>query len=117
MLAIPFPGDQNIPGLHVAVHEAPHMARIERGSDLGDEPDCPRCIQRGFSLEQRSEVGSFHEAHGDVQASVRLSCRIDRDHIRVVETGGELGFPQEAVPEARVPQPALASAASARPDA
>ena len=102
MLAVPFPGDQNIPGLHVAVHEAPHMARIERGSDLGDEPDCPRCIQRGFSLEQRSEVGSFHEAHGDVQASVRLSCRIDRDHIRVVETGGELGFPQEAVPEARV---------------
>ncbi len=45
---------------------------------------------------------ALDEAHGQVELAVVLAGLVDRDHVRVVERGGETRLAQEARPEALV---------------
>jgi hypothetical protein len=55
--------------------------------------------ERPFLGEQRLQVVAVDETHRDVQHAVGLARLVDRDHVRVVERGCELGLAQEPLPE------------------
>ena len=48
------------------------------------------------------QVGALDVAHRDEEAPVCLAGFVDRDDVRVVERGGELGLGQEPSPEVAV---------------
>src|SRR5215216_6541575 len=82
--------------------EPARMRRIEGGGDLPGDPQ--RASGREASLvgEQRLQVAALDARHRDVEQVVRLARVVDGDDARVVERGGELRLPEEAVAEVGV---------------
>ncbi len=56
-------------------------------------------LQSRFAAQQPLEIGALHVPHRDVQDAVGLARVVDRDDVRVVEAGGDLGLADEALPE------------------
>ena len=51
---------------------------------------------RPVAVEQVREVGAVDVAHRHVEVPVLLARRVDRDHVRVVDRGGDLALAPEA---------------------
>ena len=77
------------------------MSGVERCGDLGDDRHGVGGVE-GSLAEQCLQVGALDVAHRDEDAPVCLSGFVDRDDVRVVERGGELGLGQEPLPEVAV---------------
>ena len=60
-------------------------------------------VRASLPLRACSQVASLHKAHGDEEDALDLSRAVDRDHVRVVDRGGELRLAQEAFAKAPIP--------------
>ena len=94
--------DQDVRGLDVAVDEALLVRRVERIGDLGEELDRASRLEGALLGEDLREVAALDVAHGEEEDAVLLARLEDRDDVRVVEGGGDLRLPQEALPETLV---------------
>ena len=90
--------EQHVGGLHVAMHEAARVSRIEGARHLGEEAGRIRRVETTVS-EAFLEVTPLHVAHSDEEDVLGRPSLIDRDDVRMIDRRGELRFAQEAVPE------------------
>ena len=90
--------EQHVGGLHVAMHEAARVGRIQGARDLGDDADRVRRVQTA-ALEALVQVAPLDVAHGDEEEVVGRPGLVDRDDVRMVDRRGQLRLAQEAVAE------------------
>lgn len=69
--------------------EAPLVSGIEACSGLSNEGDCPAWFKRFLGLQEFFQVGAFDVPHGDEQLTGGFPSLIDRNHVRVVDRGGQ----------------------------
>ena len=89
--------DQHVARLDVAVDESSCVRGVERRGDLGGERDRPRRLEAPVAPQHGAEVAALDQPHGDVDVPVRLAGRIDRDHVGMVDAGGQLRLAQDAL--------------------
>jgi hypothetical protein len=94
-------GDQDVRRLDVAVHEPARMRSVKRTRDLGDESERALRGERTI-VQERLQVAVLDVPHRDEDQTVGLACGIDRNDVRMVEAGRQLGLGQQALPETRV---------------
>ncbi len=91
--------EQHVGGLHVAMHEAAGMGRIERARHLRDDAGRVRRVQTA-ELEALLQVAPLDIAHRDEEeVVVGRPGLVDRDDVRVVDRRGQLRLVQEAITE------------------
>ena len=95
--------DEDVARLHIAVHQPALVGGIERGGHLVEQSQRPSGPQASLLGQHALEIAALHVAHGDVEHPVDLTRLEDRDHVGVIERGGQLRLPEEALPEALVP--------------
>ena len=76
---------------------------VECSRDLVEDEQRASEAERPFLLEDVREVAALDIAHRDVQAAAFLARVEDRDDVRMVEAGGDMGLLQEAVAKLIVP--------------
>ena len=100
-VGMPAPVDQHVRRLDVPVHQPTLVRGIERAADL--HRNCNRLLVGEWTVfKSRLQVRALDVAHRDVEAAVGIAGLVDRNHIRVIERGGELGLGQEPLAEALV---------------
>jgi hypothetical protein len=90
--------EQDVGWLHVAMHEAARVRRVERARHLRDDADGLREAQRA-GLEPLAQVPTLHVAHGDEQQAICLAGLVDRHDVGVVDRRRQLRLAQEALAE------------------
>ncbi len=91
--------DQDVGRLHVAVHEAALVRRVERGRDLPDQHKGANRLEPRLGRDDPCEVVAVDEPHRHVEPTVLLPGVVDRDHVRVLDRGGGLELKPKAGPE------------------
>jgi hypothetical protein len=89
---------QHVGGLHITVHYPRFVRRVE---SIGNWPDYTRYqIRQQMSClpDKRLNVTAGHIPHGDEENAVGLASVIDRDDVRVIDSGGGPGFTDEPNP-------------------
>ena len=94
--------EQDVGRLDVAVHEPDGVRGVQRRADLvadrrdavGREPPVAR--------QQPLQVDALDVAHHEVEVPALLARRVHRDHVRVVDRGGDARLALEALAEAGV---------------
>lgn len=94
-------GDEHVRRLDVPVDEIAGVCGVEGGGDLADDPRRVRRIEPGVGAQEVAEVLTLDEAHHDVEQPVDVADLVDRDHVRVLDLGGERGLLLE--PGAKIP--------------
>ena len=92
--------DQDVPRLHVAVHEAVGVRRVERGAHLVEDDERLVGLQAAAAGDECGEVDTLDVAHGDVEDALCLSRVVDRDDVRVLEGGSRSPLLLEPLPVA-----------------
>ena len=93
--------DQDVLRLHVAVDDAVAMGRPQRAGDLGEH-------RRGAIGRQRpagehvGEAAGVDQAHHQVRGTGLAPVVVQRDDVRVLEPGDELGLGLEPADERRI---------------
>ncbi|SCE38330.1 hypothetical protein GA0115253_104728 [Streptomyces sp. Termitarium-T10T-6] len=87
MVAVGARRDQDVAGLHVPVHQVVVMGGVERGRDLGGDPDGGRQIQRPAAVDEDAQIRARDEPHGDVEQPLRLARLEHRHDVGVVDRG------------------------------
>ena len=108
--------EQHVGGLHVAMHEAARVGRIQGARHLREDADRVRRVQTA-ALQALFQVTPLDVAHGDEEEVLGRPGLVDRDDVRMVDRRGQLRLAQEAVTERFVLGEARQRAASARPSA
>ena len=90
--------EQHVGGLHVAMHEAARMGRIQGARHLREDADRVRRVQTA-ALEALFQVTPLDVAHGDEEEVLGRPGLVDRDDVRMVDRRGQLRLAQEAVTE------------------
>ena len=93
--------EQDVPGLHVPVHDALTMRRRERGGHLVQ--DRRRSLAaRAAPPEQVLDAAASEEPHDEI-GGIRLSpVVVERNDVRVLELGDDLRLALEAADEVRM---------------
>ena len=91
--------EQDVARLHVAMDQPGGMGGIERRGRLRDQGDGAVRFQSRLRSKEPLEIGALDVPHRDVQDAVGLAGVVDRDDVRMVEAGGDLGLADEALPE------------------
>ncbi len=94
--------DEDVPRLHVAMHEPTAVRGVEGVRDLADENDRALRWERAV-LEQRAQVRAVDEAAGQVQLALGLARGVHGEDARVVDGGREPRLAEEPLPERVVP--------------
>lgn len=94
-------GEFDVGGLHVPVHQALGVRRVESSRHLLDESDGAVRGQRTV-VQHLREIAALDEPHVDEQHPVDLPEIVDRDDVRVREPGDGLRFAGEALAELRI---------------
>ena len=88
--------EQDVRRFDVAVDEPGRVSGVERAADLlGDRERLLRG-ERAALPEERPQARAVDVAHREVEDAFDLARVVDRDHVRVVERGGELRLAEEA---------------------
>ena len=87
--------EQDVRGLDVAVDEPRRVRGVECRADLGDKPRGARRREPALAPHEAADVVPGDVAHRDVREAVLLTGVVDRDHVRVIDRGGDLGLAQE----------------------
>ena len=95
--------EQHIGRLHVPVHQAAGVRRVQRGGHLGHDPGGAGRRQRASPVQQAVHVLAADVAHRDEEHATGLAGVEDRDDVRVVHRRRGAGFPDEPPPEGVVP--------------
>ncbi len=95
-------GDQDIGGLHVAVHERLRMRGVEGLPDLPDDARGGVRFEHAAAGDEGLEVGALDVVHGDEEVPVVLARLKHRDHVRVPDRRGQSRLALEADAEAVV---------------
>ena len=107
--------DEDVPRLHVAVHEPSSVGRVERLGDLADKGERSPGRKRPLLLEDGAQIAAVHVAGGEVElAAACLAGRVDREDPGMIERGRKARLAQEALAEASDRPRARARSASAR---
>ncbi len=86
--------DQHVGRFDVAVHQSRHVCRVQRRSDLLDDPHRPGAVQRPI-IEQGLQVAAVDQPHRHVQPPVDLANVMNRHDVRIVEARSGAGFAAE----------------------
>jgi len=73
--------DQDVRRLDVTVDESARVGRVERGTDMVEDRQRLRRLERAAPLDQFGEVVALHIPHGDVGGAVKLARLVDRDDV------------------------------------
>ena len=95
-------GEQDVRGLDVAVEHPARVGRVERRADLADDPRRAQRLEAPLGGDHRTQVGALDEAHHDVEQAALVAGVEDRDHVRMVDRGGDPRLAPEALAEALV---------------
>ena len=90
--------EQHVGGLHVAMHEAARVGRIQGARHLREDADRVRRVQTA-ALQTLLEVTPLDVAHGDEEDVLGRPGLVDRDDVRMVDRRSQLRLAQEAVAE------------------
>ena len=96
---------QDVGGLDVTMDQALLVRRVEGIRHRSEDPDGLIDAQRAIVLEPLCERRSVDVAHRQVELSLPLPGRMDRDDVRVLEAGEELALAQESLAIRRVVDP------------
>ena len=96
------PVSSTLPGLTSRWTSPRRWAASSAERDLGDDLHGALGLERPFAHDGGEQVGAVDEAHGDVELAVDLPRLVDRDHVRVVDRGGEHRLALEALAEPAV---------------
>ncbi len=96
------PRHEQVAGLHVAVDEPRLVRGVERLGCLADEVDGTRGVERPLLPQHLAQVRALDVFHHQVEPARVLTGSERRNDVRVIETRRQLGFAQEALPEALV---------------
>ena len=91
--------EQDVGGLDVAVDQAGGVDRVEAVADLGDQRHRVGGVEPAVAVDPAAEVRAGNEAHRDVGHAPLLAGRVDRDHIGVLDRGGDPRLLGEALGE------------------
>ena len=94
--------EQDVGGFDVAVDEAVCVCGVEGVCGLVAEGQGAARVERPFGVQECSQVGSLDVAHREIEASVDVTCVVDRDDVRVLERHRKFCFVSEAIAEAFV---------------
>src|SRR5262249_6117676 len=87
--------DEDVPGLHIAVHQAFAMRSVERSCRLPSD-DQRSCLgDLALFFEYRTQVGARSVPHCYVQQILTGAQIVDRDNIRMVQRGSSTRLLQE----------------------
>ena len=95
-------GDQDVGGLDVAVHQAARMGGVEGVGDAGHDPGRPPGRDLAALGDQVLQARALHVPHGDEEAALVVAGAVDRDDVRVLETGGDHRLAHEQLAETGV---------------
>ena len=101
VLAPVAPLDEDVLGLHVRVHQAARVGRVEGARHLRDQGRGAFGLER-LPTEEDAQILCRDKTHREEEATIVLPCLVDREDLGVVEGGRELRLAQEAIAEARV---------------
>jgi hypothetical protein len=93
------PLDQQVPRLHVPVHQPPVMRRVQRPGGLTQQEQRGLWPQAAALLDHLPQVGARDVSHRDEEQTVLRAHVIDGDHVRVVQRGRDPRLFQEPGPE------------------
>jgi hypothetical protein len=79
------PVQEDVRGLHVAVHERPAVRGVERAGHLGEDRQGACRAELPLVGQEGAQVPPLHEAHREVEVAVVLPRLVYRDDVRVVE--------------------------------
>ena len=96
------PGEQDVAGFDVAVHEVVGVGRVQRSGHLVEDRQEIGDRQRPLLREHCAEGVPVDIPHDEVELAVGITGGVDRDDVRVVDRGGQLRLLGEAVPEHRI---------------
>ncbi len=88
--------DQHVAGLHVAVHDAVRVRERQRVGDLGRDAHRVRRGETFVRLQDLAQRLAGDVLHHDEGGVVLLAPVVDRDDVRVVESGRGLRLASEA---------------------
>ena len=92
--------DEDVPRLHVAVHEPPPVGGVERLGDLADKGERTLGRKRPLLREDRAQIAAVHVAGREVElAAACLAGRVDGEDPGMIERGREARLAQEALAE------------------
>ena len=95
--------DEDVPRLHVAVHEPSSVGRVERLGDLADKGERSPGRKRPLLLEDGAQIAAVHVAGGEVElAAACLAGRVDREDAGMIERGCKARLAQEALAEGAI---------------
>src|ERR1700730_10929119 len=93
------PLDQQVPRLHVPVHQPLAVRRVQRPRRLPDQEQGGRGQHPAALLDHLPQVRPGHVPHRDVQQVILGAHVVDGDHVRVVQRGRDPRLLQEPGPE------------------
>ena len=93
------PLDQQVPRLHVPVHQPLAVRGVQRPRGLAGEEQGGRGEDPAALFDHLPHVGPGHVPHRDVQQVVLGAHVVDGDHVRVVQRGRDPRLLQEPGPE------------------
>src|SRR5206468_4760566 len=97
------PVEQEVRGLHVPMHDAAAVRRVDRACRLLEPLEHPMCGLRALGAELLLEGAAREVLHDDERALLPLPDVVDRDDVRVAgEPGDGEGLTREALAHRRV---------------
>jgi hypothetical protein len=94
--------EQNVAGLHVAVHHAVTMGERERAGDVGPDVGRPLGEERALAADDVAQRAAFDVLHHDEVGAGLLAGVVHRHDVGMVQSGGRPGFTPEALDERAV---------------
>ncbi len=92
-------GEEDVPRLHVAMHQTGPVGGGERGGDLGPDLGGPSRKEGTFTAKDITKAAAVDQFHDDEIGVAGLAPVVDPDDVGVGEVGGGLSLPPESLHE------------------
>jgi hypothetical protein len=99
VVAVGVDHDQDVARLDVPVDQAPAVGDVQRPADLPEDRQRLPGVEAALLGQHALEVGPVDVAHGDVEHALGVAGLVDRQHVGMVDGGGELRLADEPLPE------------------